>query len=72
MKKIFTLLMAMVVALSMAAVTHAELSKQDPTGYATKMVEKKMQHHQDVAKVLQLNKLERKPMPKTTNETRRN
>lgn len=70
MKKIFTLLMAMVVALSMAAVTHAELSKQDPTGYATKMVEKKMQHHQDVAKVLQLNKLERKPMPKTTNETK--
>ena len=70
MKKIFTLLMAMVVALSMAAVTHAELSKQDPTGYATKMVEKKMQHHQDVAKVLQLNQLERKPMPKTTNETK--
>lgn len=62
--------MAMVVALSMSAVTHAELSKQDPTGYATKMVEKKMQHHQDVAKVLQLNKLERKPMPKTTNETK--
>lgn len=62
--------MAMVVALSMAAVTHAELSKQDPTGYATKMVEKKMQHHQDVAKVLQLNQLERKPMPKTTNETK--
>lgn len=70
MKKIFTLLMAMVVVLSMSAVTHVELGKQDPTGYATKMLEKKMQHHQDVAKVLQLNKLERKPMPKTTNETK--
>ena len=70
MKKIFTLLMAMLVTLSISAVTHAELGKQDPTGYATKMVEKKMQHHQDVAKVLQLNKLERKAMPKTTNETK--
>ena len=70
MKKIFTLLMAMVVALSMSAVTHVELGKQDPTGYATKMLEKKMQHHQDVAKVLQFNKLERKAMPKTKNETK--
>ena len=70
MKKIFTLLMAMVVVLSMSAVTHVELGKQDPTGYATKMLEKKMQHHQDVAKVLQLNKLERKAMPKTKNETK--
>ena len=70
MKKIFTLLMVMVVVLSMSAVTHVELGKQDPTGYATKMLEKKMQHHQDVAKVLQLNKLERKAMPKTKNETK--
>ncbi len=70
MKKIFTLLMAMVVTLSMSAITPAELGKNDPTGHATKMVEKKMQHHKDVAKVLQLNKLERKAMPKTTTETK--
>ena len=70
MKKIFTLLMAMVVTLSMTAITPAELSKQDPTGHATKMVEKKMQHHKDVAKVLQLNKLERKAMPKATTEAK--
>ena len=70
MKKIFTLLMAMVVTLSMSAITPAELGKKDPTGHATKMVEKKMQHHKDVAKVLQLNKLERKAMPKIATETK--
>ena len=65
MKKIFTLLMAMVVAASMMALPPVELGKKvDPTGHATKMVEKKMQHKQDVAKVLQLNTLERKAMPK--------
>jgi hypothetical protein len=42
MKKIFTLLIAMVVTLSLMAITPAELGKQDPTGHATKMVEKKM------------------------------
>ena len=65
MKKIFTLLMAMVVAASMMALPPVELGKKvDPTGHATKMVEKKMQHKQDVAKVLQLNTIERKAMPK--------
>ena len=70
MKKIFTLLMATLVTLSLMAITPAELGKKDPTGHATKMVEKKMQHHQDVAKVLQLHKLERKAMPKTTAEAK--
>jgi hypothetical protein len=65
MKKFFTLLMAMVVAASMMALPPVELGKKvDPTGHATKMAEKKMQHKQDVAKVLQLNTLERKAMPK--------
>jgi hypothetical protein len=65
MKKFFTLLMAMVVAASMMALPPVELGKkEDPTGHATKMQEKKMQHKQDVAKVLQLNTLERKAMPK--------
>ena len=70
MKKIFTLLMATVVTLSLMAITPAELGKHDPTGHATKMAEKKMQHHQDVAKVLQLNKLERKAMPKATADSK--
>lgn len=65
MKKFFTLLMTMVVAASMMALPPVELGKKvDPTGHATKMAEKKMQHKQDVAKVLQLNTLERKAMPK--------
>ena len=65
MKKIFTLLLAMVVTASMMALPPVELGKKvDPTGHATKMAEKKMQHKQDVAKVLQLNTLERKAMPK--------
>lgn len=69
MKKIFTLLTAMVVTLSMMAVIPAEIGqKVDPTGHATKMVEEKMQHKKDVAKVLKLNKLERKAMPKTNAE----
>ena len=65
MKNIFTLLMAMVVTASMMALPPVELGKKvDPTGHATKMAEEKMQHKQDVAKVLQLNTLERKAMPK--------
>ena len=70
MKKIFTLLIAMVVTLSLMAITPAELGKQDPTGHATKVLEKQLQHHQDVAKVLQINKLERKAMPKTKTEVK--
>ena len=70
MKKIFTLLMATVVALSISALTPYDLGKKDPTGHATKVLEKQMQHHQDVARVLQLNKLERKAMPKATADTK--
>ena len=70
MKKIFTLLMATVVALSISALTPYDLGKKDPTGHATKLLEKQMQHHQDVARVLQLNKLERKAMPKATADSK--
>lgn len=70
MKKIFTLLMATVVALSISALTPYDLGKKDPTGHATKVLEKQMQHHQDVARVLQLNKLERKAMPKVTADSK--
>ena len=67
MKKIFTLLMAMVVAAAMYALPPVELGKKvDPTGHATKMVEKKLQHHQQVAKALGLNKVERKAAVKAT------
>ena len=69
MKKIFTLLTAMVVTLSMMAAIPTEFGqKVDPTGHATKLMEKKLQHHQDVTKVLQLNKLERKAISKTNAE----
>lgn len=66
MKKIFTLLMATLVTLSLMAITPAELGKHDPTGHATKMVEKKLQHHQQVAKALGMNKVERKAAVKAT------
>lgn len=70
MKKFFTLLMATVVSLSILAITPADLDKKtDPTGHATKLVEKRLQHKQDVAKVLQMNKLERKAMPKATTDS---
>lgn len=71
MKKFFTLLMATVVSLSILAITPADLDKKtDPTGHATKLVEKRLQHKQDVAKVLQMNKLERKAMPKATTDSK--
>lgn len=61
MKKFLSLFMAMVVTLSIMAAIPTEFGqKVDPTGHATKLMEKKMQHKQDVAKALQLNKLERK------------
>lgn len=61
MKKFLSLFMAMVVTLSIMAAIPTEFGqKVDPTGHATKLMEKKLQHHQDVTKVLQLNKLERK------------
>lgn len=70
MKNFFTLLMATVVSLSTFAITPAELEKKaDPTGHATQLVEKRLQHKQDVAKVLQMNQLERKAMPKADSQT---
>ena len=68
MKKIFTLLMTMVVTLSLMAIAPTELGKEDPTGHATKLVEKRLQHKQDVAQVLQMNQLERKAMPKADSQ----
>ncbi len=69
MKKFLSLFMAMVVTLSIMAAIPTEFGqKVDPTGHATKLMEKKLQHHQDVTKVLQLNKLERKAISKTNAE----
>jgi len=69
MKKFLSLFMAMVVTLSIMAAIPTEFGqKVDPTGHAAKLMEKKLQHHQDVTKVLQLNKLERKAMPKINAE----
>lgn len=71
MKKIFTLLLMTVVALSVSAFTHVELGKQDPTGYATELANKKLKHNKQVAKVLGMEKMERqaktatKPAPIT-------
>ena len=65
MKKIFTLLMMTVVALSVSAFTHVELGKQDPTGYATELANKKLTHNKQVAKVLGMDKVERKAAPAT-------
>ena len=61
MKKIFTLFMAMVVALSMYAVIPHQLGeKVDPTGRATELANKKQAHHQQLAKALGLDQVERK------------
>ena len=69
MKKFLSLFMAMVVTLSIMAAIPTEFGqKVDPTGHATKLMETKLQHHQEVTKVLQLNKLERKAMPKINAE----
>lgn len=71
MKKIFTLLLMTVVAFSVSAFTHVELGKQDPTGYATELANKKLKHNKQVAKVLGMDKMERqaktatKPAPIT-------
>ena len=73
MKKIFTLLMAMVVAAAMYALPPVELGKKvAPTGHATKMVEKKLQHHQQMAKALGLDRVERKAAVKVTPEAKAN
>ena len=61
MKKIFTFFMAMVVTLSMYAVTPNRLGKKvDPTGCATELANKKQAHHQQAAKALGLDQVERK------------
>ena len=66
MKKLFTLFMAMVVTLAMYAVTPNQSGKKvDPTGRATELADKKLQHNKQVAKVLGMDKLERKATPAT-------
>ena len=61
MKKIFTFFMAIVVTLAMYAVTPNQLGKKvDPTGHATELANKKLQHHQQVVKALGLDQVERK------------
>ena len=58
--------MAMVVTLSMYAVTPNQLGKKaDPTGRATELANKQLQHHKQVAKVLGLDKFEGKTTPRT-------
>ena len=58
--------MATCVTLSMLAVTPADLGKKaDPTGRATELANKKLTHHKQVAKVLGMDKVERKAAPAT-------
>lgn len=64
MKKFFSFFMAMVVTLSTYAVTSNQQDKKvDPTGYATELENQKIQHHQQVAKVLGMDKEARKSTP---------
>ena len=65
MKKFLTFFMATVVTLSMYAVTPIQSSKADPSGRATELANKKLTHNKQVAKVLGMDKLERKAMPAT-------
>lgn len=66
MKKIFTFFMAMVVTLAMYAVTPIQSgSKVDPTGRATELANKKLQHNKQVAKVLNMDKVGRQAKPAT-------
>ncbi|MEE0921746.1 MAG: hypothetical protein U0L47_04550 [Paludibacteraceae bacterium] len=65
MKKISTLLMATVVALSISALTPYDLGKKDPTGRATELANKELQHHKQVAKTLGLDKFKGKTTPIT-------
>ena len=65
MKKIFTLLMAMVVAASMMALPPVELGKKaDPAENTTELTSKELKHHKQVAKVLGMDKFEGKTTPK--------
>ena len=65
MKKFFTFFMAMVLTVSMYAVTPQSGKKVDPTGRATELAEKKLNHNKQVAKVLGADRLERKAVPTT-------
>ena len=66
MKKIFTFCMAMVVTLSICAVTPNQSGKKvDPTGRATELANKELKHHKQVAKALGLDKFEGKTTPRT-------
>ena len=66
MKKLFTLFMAMVVTLGMYAVTPNQSGKKvDPTGRATELADKKLQHNKQVAKVLGMDQMERQAKPAT-------
>ena len=65
LKTILTLFMAMVVTLAIYAVTPQTGNKVDPTGRATELADKKLQHNKQVAKVLGMDKLERKATPAT-------
>ena len=50
-----------------------ELGKKvDPTGHATKLVEKKLQHHQQAAKALGLDRVERRAAVKVMPEAKAN
>ena len=66
MKKIFTFFMAMVVTMSMYAVTPNQSGKKvDPIGRTTELVENNLQHNKQVARVLGVDKIERKAIPAT-------
>ena len=72
MKKIFTFFMAMVVTLSMYAVTPNQFGKKaDPTGRATELANKELKHHKQVARVLGMDKFEGKTTPRTAPNTGR-
>ena len=58
--------MAVVVTLAMFAVTPNQSGKKvDPTGRATELADKKLQHNKQVLQVLGMDKLERKATPAT-------
>ena len=58
--------MTMVVTLAMFAVTPNQSGKKvDPTGRATELADKKLQHNKQVLQVLGMDKLERKATPAT-------
>ena len=66
MKKFVSLFMAMVVTLAMYAVTPIQSgNKVDPNGRATELADQKLKHNKQVAKVLGMDKVERKAAPAT-------